>query len=165
VARIIMLDSGPLWTAIQPRGASETVDRFHMRLLHHQLNGTIIALPEVIVYEVRRKRILQRATAQLRRLDAMCSDRARFTYVPINTEAMTLAADLWADARRIGRPLSSRRQGRLPKTPREDIDIDVILAAQALGFVGERDKLTVATGNVRHLDLFVDARDWDEITA
>lgn len=160
-----MLDSGPLWTAIQPRGTSETVDRFRIRLIDHVANGTIIALPEIVVYEVRRKRILQGAKAQLRRLDAMCTDRANLAYIPLTTEAMALAAEFWAVARIMGKPLSSRRRGRLPATPRESIDIDVILAAQALGFAGAGDLLTVATGNVRHLSLFVDARNWNDITA
>ena len=61
---------------------------------------------------------------------------------------MRRAAEMWAIARQQGTPTAD---------PRE-IDADVILAAQA-----ESVGAVVATENVGHLSLFVDARRWREI--
>ena len=71
------------------------------------------------------------------------------------TAAMREAAAIWADARARG----------VPTAEDEALDGDVILAAQARGFAGLTDTLTVATENVDHLSRYVkDARRWQEIT-
>jgi hypothetical protein len=66
---------------------------------------------------------------------------------------MRLAAQLWADARRMGRPTAADAA----------LDGDVILAAQARA-LGEEAALpvTVVTTNVAHLSLFVRAALWRE---
>ena len=69
--------------------------------------------------------------------------------MPLTTETMLKAAELWADARRRGVPTAD------PK----ELDGDAILAAQAIQ-VGA----VVATDNVGHLSRFVDARNWMEIS-
>lgn len=66
---------------------------------------------------------------------------------------MLKAAQLWADARRRGLPTGTERE----------LDIDVILAAQALVLEQGGDRMIVATTNPRHLSRFVDARPWQEI--
>ena len=68
-------------------------------------------------------------------------------YQPITTEIMLKAAELWANARKRGKPTAD------PK----ELDGDVILAAQAM----EADAVVV-TENVGHLSLFVEAVRWDE---
>ncbi len=45
----------------------------------------------------------------------------------------------------------------------KEIDADVILAAQAILFVGLGDSLVVATYNARHLSRYVDAQHWEDI--
>jgi predicted nucleic acid-binding protein len=62
---------------------------------------------------------------------------------------MLKAAIIWAEARRRGQPTAD------PK----ELDCDVILAAQALQ-IGA----IVATENIGHLSLFVEARSWRDIT-
>ena len=59
------------------------------------------------------------------------------------------AAELWADARKKG----------LPTAPETSLDGDVILAAQALAVGG-----TVVTTNPRHLERFVAAKTWEDLT-
>ncbi|MGA2770497.1 MAG: hypothetical protein ABSG26_06750 [Bryobacteraceae bacterium] len=74
-------------------------------------------------------------------------------YLPLSDEALRLAAELWAQARQQGRPTSSAL----------DLDIDVILAAQALTF-GVGAEVIVASTNPRHFRQFVDARLWSDVT-
>jgi predicted nucleic acid-binding protein len=63
---------------------------------------------------------------------------------------MLKAAELWAMARRVGQPTAD---------PNE-LDCDVILAAQALSV-----NAIVATENVKHLARFVDASHWKDLRA
>ena len=150
VARIIVLDTGPLGDACRKRGHPD-VER--LTLWHHQAraNGALIAIPEIADYEVRRGLLWDGALDGIRRLDQLRIDLGR--YIPITTAAMRKAAELWADARRKG----------LGTADDKGIDADVILAAQALLFTGLQDRLVVATDNVKHLARYVDAQHWAHI--
>ena len=68
---------------------------------------------------------------------------------------MLLAADLWAN---------SRQSGLATGDPKK-LDIDVILAAQALSLGVPASDLVVATSNVAHLSRFVSADLWSNITS
>lgn len=151
MARIIVLDAGPLGDACRTRGHPD-VER--LTIWHHQAraNGAIVAIPEIADYEVRRGLLWSGAADGLRRLDLLRVD-LRF-FIPIKSEAMLMAAELWADARRQG----------IATAGDQEIDADVILAAQARLFAGLSDQLTVATYNQRHLSRYVEARHWDDIT-
>jgi predicted nucleic acid-binding protein len=113
--------------------------------------GVRVFVPEIADYEVRRELLRVGATAGIRRLDQV---KAGLDYAPITTDVMLKAAELWAAARRAGRPTAAP----------EALDGDCILAAQALLAAGPGDVVTVATDNVGHLARFVDARPWDQIT-
>lgn len=63
---------------------------------------------------------------------------------------MRLAAQLWADARRGGRPTADLHA----------LDGDGVLAAQTRLAATPHDNIVVATTNVRHLSLFVPAAEW-----
>jgi predicted nucleic acid-binding protein len=104
-------------------------------------------LPEITDYEVRRELLRVGKVASIRRLDLL---KAAITYRPITTEVMLKAAELWAEARKRGRPTAD------PKA----LNGDVILAAQATLVVEEGNEVIVATTNVGHLSQFVDAREW-----
>lgn len=60
---------------------------------------------------------------------------------------MVRAAVLWAEA----------RNNHMPTADNKELDVDVILAAQAQ-LIAAGNKLTIATTNVGHLSRFADAR-------
>lgn len=66
---------------------------------------------------------------------------------------MLLAAQLWAEARQRGTPTADLKS----------LDGDVILAAQAKLLEINGNTVIIATRNVKHLSLFVDAREWQNI--
>ena len=73
-------------------------------------------------------------------------------YLPLTDEALRLAAELWAKTRQEGRPTA----------PPLDLDVDVILAAQALTLRSGSEPVVVTT-NPRHLQPFVTAQLWNNI--
>ena len=87
----------------------------------------------------------------MKSIDRLNSLNSLVEYLPISTDDMRLAADLWAQARNQGRPTADYQA----------LDGDVILAAQAVR--RDRGDTVVATSNVGHLDQFVVARTWQEI--
>lgn len=149
MARIVVLDSGTAGDACKSP-SSPSAAPLRAWLAQLAASGTLIYLPEVADYEVRRKLLHIQAHASVRRLDDLA---ALIPLAPITTAVMRKAAELWADARRRCRPTSGPRA----------LDADSILAAQALLLAGPGDVVTVATENVGHLGQFVDARPWASI--
>jgi len=149
--RLVFLDSGPLGLLTNARGkpGPDQCRRWAQALLSA---GVRIFVPEIADYEVRRELIRAGASAGLRRLDDV---RATLEFVPITSEMMLSAAQLWAEARRAG----------LPTAAPHALDGDCILAAQSLLSATPGDEAFVATDNVGHLGRFVDARPWETVTA
>ncbi len=153
MSRIVVLDSGPLGLLSIPP------DDWEALLCERWLRGLTaasvdVAVPEIVDYELRRELIRLGRTRSLRRLDALLSHPSTL-YVPISTAAMRLAAYLWAETRRAGRPTADRHA----------LDADVILAAQTRLLADDGHDVIVATTNVRHLTRFVPAAEWAAITA
>ena len=142
-----MLDSGPLGIVTNPKAASPLSQEGKVWLQSLPLKGYIVMLPEIADYEVRRELIRADKTAGIRRLDQL---KSQIPYRPLTTEVMVLAAQLWADARRRGRPTAEANA----------LDGDVILAAQAILEGSEGNQVVIATTNVGHLSQFIDAREW-----
>lgn len=138
----IALDSGPLGELAHPRRNIEITAWIDTMLAA----GVSIYLPEIIDYEVRRGLLAANLTRSVRRLDQL---KAVLTYLPLSTETMLEAAQLWAHARQRGQSVAD------PK----ELDGDVILAAQA-----RQVEAIVATENVGHLAIFVQAQSWRTIT-
>ena len=108
-------------------------------------------VPAIVYYEIRREPLRTEKRNGLDRLDRFVfADPTRF--LRLTDEALRLAAELWARA---------RQGGRLAATSL-DLDVDVILAAQALQIDG-RLEVVVVTTNPRHLQPFVTARLWNEM--
>jgi len=110
--------------------------------------GVRIVVPEVTDYELRRELLRARKSASIKRLDALAHATE---YLPLSTAVMRQAAELWAQARQQGQPTAGDNT----------IDVDIILAAQALG-LGTTD-VVIATANVGHLSRFVPAESWQTI--
>ena len=66
---------------------------------------------------------------------------------------MLKAAELWAEARKKGTPTADNKA----------LDADVILASQAILIANYVNEAIVATSNTKHLSLFCDAREWQDI--
>jgi predicted nucleic acid-binding protein len=147
--RLVFLDAGPLGMVSNPRGKPPAL-RCRQWVKDLAASGVRVIVPEIADYEVRRELLRVRATAGIRRLDQV---KATLDYLPITTDVMLRAAELWADARRAGMPTSAP----------DALDGDCILAALALLAAGPGDVVTVATDNVGHLARFVNARPWDQI--
>ena len=137
----VALDSGPLGALAHPRRNTD-IAAWLDRVL---AAGGIVYLPAIIAYEVRRGLLAANMTRSVRRLDQL---KAVLTYLPLTTPTMIEAAHLWAQARQRGHSVAD------PK----ELDGDVILAAQA-----RQVEAMVATENVGHLALFVEAKSWRAI--
>jgi predicted nucleic acid-binding protein len=148
--RHIVLDSWPLSSAAQPVpvGASAAVANWVQRC---NAAGHQIYVAEVVDYEVRRELVRANKQSGIAQLNLL---KSTLNYLPITTEAMLLAANLWAQA---------RRGGYATGHP-ERLDVDVILAAQALLLPAPAGSVIVATTNVRHILRFVAADEWSNIT-
>ncbi len=138
----IILDSMLLGEIVHPR-RNQAVKEWLRQILG--LNIDVI-LSEIADYELRRELLHRNFSHSIERLDQL---KEVLTYLPLTTQVMLKAAELWAEARKGGRPTADAKA----------LDGDVILAAQALQ-VGA----IVATENVGHLSLFVEARSWKEIS-
>lgn len=148
MARVVLLDSGPVGYVTHPDSEARGPTREWLFGLLEA--GTYPRLPEIIDYEHRRALLHREAFRQVERLNRF---KQVFGYEPLTTEVMLTAAQFWADARKRGLPTGTERE----------LDVDVILAAQAKALEGDGDEVIVATTNPRHLSRFVNARDWREI--
>lgn len=147
---LVVVDSGPLGLLSNPAasGTAQDVQQWARALLRR---GHRIVVPEVSDYEVRRELVRAGRADGVRRLDEL---GAGLGYVPVTSAMWRRAAELWADARRRGRPTA----------PDHALDGDVLLAAQALGLADEDAEVVVATTNTKHLARYVTAKRWDKLT-
>ncbi len=136
-----VLDTGPLGRLTHPARNPQIVIWLERQLA----GGVSIIIPEIADYELRRSLLLENLERSIARLDKL---KTMLVYLPITTSVMLRAAELWAEARQRGRPTADPQA----------LDGDVILAAQTLSVNGR-----VATENVGHLSLFVEAADWNVV--
>lgn len=139
----VMLDTGVLGKIAHPKPNREIAEWYDAMVDA----GRRIIIPEIADYELRREFI--RGESQLARsLIRLNELRFELEYAPITTTTMDLAALLWAESRKRGKPTAD------PK----ELDGDAILAAQAriAGAI-------VATTNVGHLAQWVIALEWHQI--
>jgi predicted nucleic acid-binding protein len=144
----IVLDSTPLGLLTQKPNAARA-DECRDWAASKTSQGLRIVVPEVVDYELRRELLRSRRMDSIHRLDQLLSSPV-VTYMPITTDAMRLAADLWARARQQG----------VPTADPHALDVDVILSAQVLSAGLKPADFVVATSNTVHLSRFVPAQTW-----
>jgi predicted nucleic acid-binding protein len=110
-------------------------------------SGRRVIVPEIADYEIRRELIRIGSKVAINLLDQY---GVQLEYLPLTTAVVRKAAELWAQARQAGKPTA----------PKESLDADVILAAQALSL---NVPVIVATDNLGHLSRFVTAEHWMKI--
>ncbi len=154
MARIIVLDAGPVGMACHESRNDEASD-FRSWMWDEAAQGSMIVIPEIADYEVRRSLLAIRSQASVDRLDKLSDWPAN--YLPITTTAMRRAANLWAEARRRGEATAGDKA----------IDGDVILAGQALEYCSAADDWWVATENRRHPGRHIGdhAQTWRQVAA
>ena len=114
------------------------------------MSGYTLVVPEITDFEVRRELIRGALLRSVRRLDRL---KQLLLYLPINTHAMLIAAELWAEVRNSGRPTADIQA----------LDADTILAGQAATCQQRGVEVVVATENVRHLETMTNAIFWLDI--
>ena len=147
--RRILLDSAVLSTLTHPYPSQESIE------CKAWLNAMLVAddeviIPEVVDYEVRREYLRRSSSRALGKLEDLIQ---KVRYLPLETHHWRLAAQLWADA---------RNRGHITAPP-GDLNIDILLAAQAQLLSTPGVQVIIATTNVRHLAPFADARVWRDI--
>ncbi len=143
MSRVVLLDTGPLGQLANPNYTAKTaaIRNWVADLLRAHWR---VVVPEIADYEVRRELIRHISPMGLKNLDWLGS---ALEYLPLTTNAMRLAADLWAQARSAGRPTA----------PDPALDADMILCAQCLAL--NDSAAIVATGNPAHIARFAPAVD------
>jgi predicted nucleic acid-binding protein len=149
MSKVILLDSAPVGLITNPKATLLALEcqQWFLSLLQR---GYQIILPEIIDYEIRRELLRANKLSGIKKLDQL---KCEIIYLPITTEVMLKAAMLWAEIRKKGKPTADNKA----------LDGDVILASQAILVSNYEHQVTVATSNKKHLSLFVDAREWNEI--
>jgi len=147
--KIILLDSSPVGLITNPKAnpLAKDCQQWFYTLLQRKYK---VILPEIVDYEIRRELLRANKLSGLRRLDQLKSE---ILYLPITTEIMLKAAELWANARQQGKPTADNQA----------LDGDVILASQALALKNIDYEVIIANSNKNHLSLFTEAEDWQNI--
>lgn len=149
---IVVLDSGVLGYITHPNTDLQETRECGEWYLRLASQAHIFCIPEIIDYESRRKFLHINSRISIDHLNAL---KETLEYLPITTSVMLHAAKLWSDAR-----IAHYRTA----SP-DALDVDVILAAQAMAYSREINKhVVVATTDVGDLSrLGLDARNWKDI--
>ena len=149
MSKVVFLDSSIVGMVTNPKVTPNNLEcRYWLESLQH--NNYILIFPEIVDYEIRRELLRAGKTKGIKKLDQL---KTIIRYLPLNTETMLKASELWAEARNRGKPTAHP----------EALDGDVILAAQALLVAEVGNEVIIATTNVKHLSQFIDAREWRKI--
>ena len=154
MARLILLDSGPLGLIVRPPNKPQ-VTRCLNWLHTISATGATVLIPEIAHYEVRRELFRIRAVGSLRRLERYLDPSGGLIHQPLSTDAIIKAAEFWAFLRQSGIPTASP----------DALDADAILAGQAALAGQPGDTVSIATTNLAHPNRFpgIDAQIWDQI--
>ncbi|MEH1943487.1 MAG: PIN domain-containing protein [Nostoc sp.] len=148
MSRAILLDTHPLSQVTHPK-VNPKVQQWLKSL---QKTETVIRVPEIADYELRRELLRQGKQKSIDRLNKL----SQICLIPLTPETMRKAAELWAWVRNQGKPTASN----------ESLDGDVILAAQAILQLKSFDRVIVVTTNLKHISRFesegICVVDWEQ---
>lgn len=149
MSKVIILDSAPVGLITNPKATPLAVQcqEWFYTLLER---GYEVILPEIIDYEIRRELLRANKLSGIRKLNQLKSE---IIYLPITTEVMLKAAELWAQVRNKGKSTADNKA----------LDGDVILASQSILVANYGHEVIIATSSKKHLSIFIDAREWQEI--
>ena len=150
MSELLVLDTGVLGMATNPKVAPTTIE-CHQWIKAQLQQGKYLVIPEIADYELRRELLRANKIRGLARLDAL---KTTALYLPITTQTMLKAAEFWAIARKQGKSTADEKA----------LDGDVILAAQTFFLSQKGHHAVIATTNPKHLELFVTAKHWHQIT-
>ncbi|MEM7794828.1 MAG: PIN domain-containing protein [Cyanobacteria bacterium P01_C01_bin.118] len=148
MTQVILLDAGPIGLITNPKVSPQGIACNQWLQAQAKADRRII-IPEIADYEVRRELLRAKKTKGLARLDGLTQ---LLEYLPLTTETMRQAAQLWAQARQQGQPTAGDNT----------IDGDMILVAQAMS-VGISN-VVIATTNIGHLSRFIAADLWQNLS-
>jgi predicted nucleic acid-binding protein len=149
----LLIDTGILGQLCHPKKEqNRPVAEWLANRLRNCNQSTSVLVPEICDYELRRKllHLIAKGQATQKSIDRLDDLGKLLDYLPLDTETMRKAAELWAEARKKG----------LPTAADPALDGDVILAAQAILVGG-----TVITSNRQHLSRFVLTKQWPDVPA
>ena len=149
---IVFLDTNVLGSVVNPSPKSPDVQAVKQWARAMQNAGHQLIVPAIADYEIRRELYRRQAVQSIAALDQFNREVAG-RFLPIEDEALRIAAEEWARVRNSGKPTAD------PKA----LDGDVILAGQVLEQQLAEADYVVATDNVDHLSLFVNAQKWQNI--
>lgn len=115
MSKIILLDSAPVGLITNPKATPLALEcqKWFLNLFSQ---GYKVILPEIIDYEIRRELLRANKLSGIKKLDQL---KLEIIYLPITTEVMLKAAQLWAEVRKKGKPTADNQA----------LDGDVILAS------------------------------------
>ena len=137
----VVLDSTPLSLLAQKQGhlKGDACWAWAKRLM--TATECTLFIPEVADYEVRRELLRLKNAGAVSRLDEL---RQTAVFLPLATDAILLAATLWAETRQRGRPTSDAKA----------LDADALITAQVRLLFLEDYALTtavIATGDIKDM--------------
>lgn len=150
---IIILDTFPTSSTGKLLGKIPTLlDRCQQWIGACETAGHRMIVPAISYYEALREMEMRRATGQIARLKTFCLTTNRF--LPLTTNHLELAAQLWGQTRRAGQPTADPQA----------LDGDVILAAQAIALGFPPSQFIIATTNPGHITRYAPCDLWTNIT-
>lgn len=152
---IVFLDTNILGKLANPNKLPEALEcqAWFERMF---ARGVYLVSSELCFYEVKRGLILSvQSGGTTRGIEKLMELAPFIEFFEVDRSVVELAAELWARGRLRGQPTADEK----------NIDIDTIIMAHwqllADNFPGQN--VTIATTNVRHLSLFAEAKEWQNI--
>ena len=156
----IFIDTGILGLLANPNKKGDAAD-CEQWLLGLLSRGVSVLTSDICDYEVRRSLILESLRKpNINSVNSLDELQELITFLPIDNEVIRNAASLWAEARIKG----------VPTADNKSLDADIIICAEArpaqyklLEQEYPGRYIVIATTNVKHLDRFTEAKEWQEI--